>query len=232
MTSPRKRQFAGQEQGDGLASWLNHSPKAKSRKLILEIIEGVSKLDEQFRDDFDKLIRRSPGSIDKPGLPAIMKKAVSSAPLVISQSDVDSSTSPNYVRTLRKIDRLLSGCRMRPRLLNHATGVIGQGYGTRIQTGWFYTTPAAKGAHLLIRLLEIGMLEKMRHCKNEKCRAWLFAKSTKVFCKPSCQTNYYQTSEKWKKHRRQKASENSGQSKTVRYRKEEARASLGAAGRS
>jgi hypothetical protein len=218
MPKHPKHRFAGQEQGQELASWLNRSPRTPSRNRIAQIMVEIQALDEQFRNDFHHLLKRKLGTGGAQRA-ARISEAVRGSRLVVSQSDLDRSTTPTYVNKLRRIDRLLSRCWMRPRLLQHTTGLSGQGM--RVQAGWFYRNSAAEGAKLLMGVAEIGLLDRVRQCRYSKCHAWLFAKTaTQIFCsKPKpCQTKSYQTSEEWKQHRREFYRANRAVHKTLKPR--------------
>lgn len=65
----------------------------------------------------------------------------------------------------------------------------------------------ARAIFIIIRLGEQGLLGRVRRCA--RCQRWLYAKfNHQRFCQKLCQLLDYQTSEEWKRRRRERYREN------------------------
>jgi hypothetical protein len=57
----------------------------------------------------------------------------------------------------------------------------------------------------IVRLAERGLLARLRKCSRDRCGRWFYAKfNHQRFCGARCQLLHYQTSEEWKKRRRER----------------------------
>jgi len=71
--------------------------------------------------------------------------------------------------------------------------------------GWFSSagTRVAEMIFGIVRLGERGLLGRVRTCS--RCQRWFYAKfNHQRFCGKNCQTLHYQTSEEWKRRRRER----------------------------
>lgn len=64
-----------------------------------------------------------------------------------------------------------------------------------------YRLPEPTAFGYLIRVIERGLLPRIRHCKQ--CQKWFYARfKHQEFCQTTCQQANYKSSEQWKEHRR------------------------------
>jgi hypothetical protein len=102
--------------------------------------------------------------------------------------------SRRYLKIVRRVDRLLSDCWMRPRLDLH---------GARYVFTWKYHKPRSEGVHLLTQIMEMGLIDRIRTCAKAGCGKWFFAKfQSGRYCSKDCQRRDYQSGEEWKRRRR------------------------------
>lgn len=201
----RPHQFVGQEEGDALAQWLNQWQAKKMGQSVAELLNDLKRLlqeMDEIGEKFAQLMKRKHAEAI-----VIAKSAPSHrGTTVVNLSELPSC--PDYQKIVRRADRLLSQCSMRPRLMWQRKGIIGRNANV-IEFGWHYKDARSEGLHRLVTVAKNGHLDRIRNCANPKCASWFFAKGpTGKYCSRDCQRRDYQTSEEWKKHRRKKHREN------------------------
>lgn len=182
MPSHVQHQFAGKKEGDALTGWLNHERGKLSQKTILELLQYLKQLEDAgLAEDQDiKALH------DRKFMEAVHRK------VTVSKNDL--RISPYYARIARGLDRTLSRCLMRPRLLSDAGG---------LEFGWHYNNAKARGAHLLLIVAQMGFLAKIKQCGNDECRSWFFAKFPhENVCSPRCGNHVRQSGEERNAKRR------------------------------
>jgi hypothetical protein len=177
-----KHEFIGEAQGNALAEWLNQKGHKAERERIVELIGALKALGTAVEDVLY-------GNVAKINTAGTGKRR-------FVPRSTDLKAAKRYGEVLHHIDRLLSDCWMRPQVDYD---------GTRYSVTWKYQKPRSEGAHLLIRLMELGVVGRIRTCAREGCGKWLFTTyPTKRFCSGDCQRRDYQNSEEWKRRRRLK----------------------------
>lgn len=191
MKKHRQHRFAGQDEGNALAEWLNRWRNKKPGRVVLQLLKDHALLERAKKDArsaFAKLVARK----------AAQAKSSLSRKATVRVSDFPSDTVREHAKIARRIGRALSQCSVRPQLLNDGTGIA---------LGWNYKSPVSAGAFLFASVVQKGYLDRLKPCANAKCRAWFFAKGTQPleakYCSEVCRRRVYQRSEKWKAKRRQ-----------------------------
>lgn len=176
-----KHEFIGEAQGNALAEWLNRTEHKAERGKVVELIAAIKELNVAQERDVRAGMARAGEEARKAGQKAfVLGKAL--------------SVSRQYLKMLHRVDHLLGGCWMRPRLIEH---------GGKCGFDWLYQKAGTRGVHLLIQLMELGVLDSIRTCDRKGCGKWLFVTyPTKRFCSGDCQRRDYQNSEEWKRRRR------------------------------
>lgn len=178
-----KHEFIGEAQGNALAEWLNQKGHKAERERVIALIAAIKDLNVAQEQDARANMARAEGKARKAG----KKSFTLGTTLPVSR---------RYLKMLRRVDRLLADCWMRPRLIDH---------GGKCSFEWLYQKAGSLGMHLLIQLMELGVLNGVRTCDRKGCGKWLFVTyPTKRFCSGDCQRRDYQTSEEWKRRRRLK----------------------------
>lgn len=184
MAVHAKHGFIGEKEGNALAAWLNENERGAETRKITAIVSAVKELDTSLARDVRAAIGR-----------AAKKSRTAGHPVTVSKIPV----SREYVKILRRIDRLLADCWMRPRLESH---------GGKLAFAWNYRKPSAKAVHLLAQVMQLGLVDRVRTCARANCGKWFFAKfATARYHSNVCQRRDYQTGEEWKRRRRMKYAE-------------------------
>lgn len=171
----KKYEFLGEEFGASVADFLNTG--AKSRR------ERIKSLLLDMRD--------VPVGVTPPGW---------RSPTGMGIGKPDGAT----MAKLKSINRLLSRYRtaplLWPKVVNGSDTIL-----------YFRRTPSSRragellecdAANSLMRLAELGLVEKIRQCKH--CEKWLFARTpVKQYCDKECQVRYNASSETTKRRRRE-----------------------------
>jgi hypothetical protein len=128
-----KHQFIGEEQGKSLAEWLNQKGQRAEREKVIALIAAIRDLDIAIGQDVYSAIGRAAEEMGGPG----KKSFRLGSRLPVSRP---------YLKMLRRVDRLLADCWMRPRLTEH---------GGKCRFDWVYKKAGTHGVHLLIQLMEL-----------------------------------------------------------------------------
>jgi hypothetical protein len=181
MTKHVKHSFIGEREGNALAEWLNQKKHGAERGKVMEIISAIGGLDAALGVDFhtalDKAAKKARGA---------GRRSFTFGGKV--------PPSRQYLKIVRRVDRLLSDCWMRPRLDLHSS---------KPTFIWKYQKPRSEGVHLLTQIMEMGLMDRIRTCAKVGCGKWFFAKfQAGRYCGRDCQRRDYQTSEEWKGRRR------------------------------
>jgi hypothetical protein len=170
--------FAGQEEGKGLAQWLN-------RKEAPRI--GADKGELQAEDRTRKRIAQ------------LIHDLNTSAETFIREGRPDTKLD-------ERIERQLAGFTLKVTTADvRDEGKCKTFAEPRWMFGW-YSHSGARVAEMIfciVRLGERGLLGRVRKCI--RCEKWLYAKfNHQRFCGKKCQLAHYQTSEEWKRRRRER----------------------------
>jgi hypothetical protein len=182
MTEHMKHEFIGEAQGSALAEWLNRKGHREERERVTALISAIRDLNATLEHNVHANIAKAKEEALRAGQKS----------LVIGAQPV----SRQYLKALRRLDRLLSDCWMRPQLVGH---------GGKCRFEWLHQKAVSYGVYLVTQLMELGVLDGVRTCARPGCDKWLFVTyPTKRFCSGDCQRREYQTSDEWKRRRRLK----------------------------
>jgi hypothetical protein len=170
--------FAGQQEGAGLAEWLNDK--------------------ETLRIGADHEERRAEAHTRK-RIAQLVQDLNTSAETFIREGKPDAELGD-------RIDRELSRHVLRVKPLH----VQDEGkYKTFAEPKWifgWYSGAGARTAEMIFRIVRLGergLLGRVRRCS--RCEKWFYAKfNHQRFCGQKCQLQHYQTSEEWKRRRRER----------------------------
>src|SRR5260370_36919343 len=161
MPEHMKHEFIGETQGNALAEWLNQKGHKAEQERVIALIAAGKELNVACAQDGRADIARA----------GVEARRAGQKSLVLGKT---LSISRQYLKTLHRVDRLLGDCWMRPRLIEH---------GGKCRFDWLYKKADSRSVHLLIQLMELGVLDAIRTCDRKDCGKWLFvAYPTKRVC--------------------------------------------------
>jgi hypothetical protein len=184
MPKHNTHKFVGQVEGTALAEWLNRKRHvAKEVKKVSEIISQLRALNGSGETVSELFAKK-------------MQKAQTTGQRSVSFDISDFTPSAQYIAVLRRLDRLLAGCWMRPRIVEHEKH--------ETTFGWVYRPKRAEGVHLLMQLMALNLGDRIRICERSGCNRWLFARFPQErFCSKQCGSRHRQSSEGRKEKRRE-----------------------------
>ena len=170
--------FAGQQDGTELVQWLNNKEPPR-----------IGADDNELRAEARTRRRIS----------QLIQDLNTSAETFIRQGRPDTALN-------ERIDRQLSRYTLEVKTVH----VKDEGrYKTFVEPKWmfgWYSRAGARAAEMIfgmVRLGERGLLGRVRKCT--RCEKWFYAKfNHQRFCGKKCQLQHYQTSEEWKRRRRER----------------------------
>jgi len=170
--------FAGQQDGTSLVEWLNDQ---EPRRITAEKDEHCA--EARMRKRIAQLVE----DLNK------------SAETYIREGKPDAALT-------EKIDDQLSRYSLKVRTFH----VQDEGkYKTFAEPKWifgWYSSAGARAAEMIFRIVRLGergLLARVRTCN--RCTRWFYAKfNHQRFCSKKCQLRHYQTSEEWKRRRRER----------------------------
>jgi hypothetical protein len=170
--------FAGEQEGTELAQWLNN--------------------DGPRRIGSDRSEHRAE-SRTRTGIAQLIQDLNVSAETFIREGRLDAALND-------RIERQLSRYTLKVKTVH----VEDEGkYKTFAEPKWtfgWYSRAGARAAEMIfgiVRLGERGLLARVRRC--DRCDRWFYAKfNHQRFCGKKCQLQHYQTSEEWKRRRRER----------------------------
>jgi len=178
MKKRARHTFAGQQEGTYLAEWLNNNELPRI---------GAGHREQRSEARTRKRIAQ------------LVQDLNTSAETFIRESKPDAKLAG-------QIDRELSRYALRVKTVH----VQDEGkYKTFAEPRWIFGWYSSAGARVaemvfrIVRLGERGLLGRVRAC--DRCKRWFYAKfNHQRFCGKKCQLQHYQTSEEWKRRRRER----------------------------
>jgi hypothetical protein len=177
-TERAPHEFAGQQEARALVEWLNDH---EAQRIGAE------------RDE------RSAEARTRKRIAQLVQDLNRSAETFIREGKPDAALT-------EKIDQELSRYALKVKTLH----VQDEGqYKTFAEPKWIFAWNSSAGARAaemifrIVRLGERGLLGRVRECA--RCEKWFYAKfNHQRFCGKKCQLQHYQTSEEWKRRRRER----------------------------
>jgi len=169
--------FAGQQEGADLARWLNKEQRR------IGATHNELRAEARTRKRISQLIQ----------------DLNTSAETYIREGRPDTALN-------ERIERQLSRYTLKVRTVHVEDG--GE-YKTFAEPKWWfgwYSHAGARAAEMIFRIVRLGergLLARLRRCT--RCDRWFYAKfNHQRFCGKKCQLQHYQTSEEWKRRRRER----------------------------
>jgi hypothetical protein len=174
-------EFAGQQDGATLAEWLNGEEPHR-----ISVERAEKRAEERTRKHIAQLIEDLNTSAED-----YLKRGTAD-PKLAKRIDDELARHALRVKTIQVLDEGRYKTFAEPRWM----------------FGW-YSSAGERSAEMIFRIVRLGergLLARVRRCY--RCKRWFYAKfNHQRFCGQRCQVLHYQTSEEWKKRRRERYQE-------------------------
>jgi hypothetical protein len=201
----QKKEYQGERIGNMFAEWLQVYPKHPSRQRIINITHAIQRITE-YSQDFD---RRNAENFEIEHRRKPTDKEITALGLV------DRHTAPWQARYEER-DEMRE--QLNALLSFYAGGYTGLSAVDEAGQGYFslYGRDNSKAKpdewvalNHVMYLSSHGLLHRVRQCGNSQCRRWFYGRFDSQDCCTldgnRCRIKKYRSSEKWKKHHREKA---------------------------
>jgi hypothetical protein len=176
------RQSLGAYEGSLLTEWLNQPRRTGDHRRIERLLVNLSVV-------FSLRLRGSPT-----GLGVMLEDFRDFLGLEKSQVKT-------FDKCLKEVQTELEHYRMRP-ILRDLDSATEPKMGGALNFDWDSgDSPAARAILLIMSLGNLGLVQRVRHCRN--CKRWFYAKfSHNEFCSTKCQQAHYKSSPQWREQRK------------------------------